>query len=268
MTAASSLRVGLWLAAVAMAASVAACASTGPDPNTTGDARYAVGPVLHRDDFRSGLSQWSVELERGGTVAARDGVLDIDVPAGATVWFRTELRGPVMIEYEAIAVSEGGPNDRVSDLNAFWMATDPRMADGRPWPRSGAFADYDGLLTYYVGQGGNGNTTTRMRRYVGEASNRPILPEHDLSDPAEMLVPNAPQTVRLVAAGGLIQYWRDGARVFELDDPRPYARGWFGIRTTANHLRIRNVRIHALTPAVARHADRGRSLPATQGAAD
>ena len=268
MRAAPTLRFGLLLATVVMAASVAACATTGADPIASADARYAVGPLLHRDDFRSGLAQWSVELERGGTVAARDGVLDIDVPAGATVWFRTELRGPVMIEYEAVAVSEGGPNDRVSDLNAFWMATVPRRADGRPWPRSGAFADYDGMLTYYVGQGGNGNTTTRMRRYVGEASNRPLLPEHDLSDAAEMLGPNAPQTVRLIAAGGLIQYWRDGAMVFELDDPQPYARGWFGIRTTASHLRIRNVRIHALTPAAASRSDRRPGLPTPQGAAD
>ena len=268
MTGTPTLRFGLLLAAVVIAASVAACATIGPDPNASGDARYAIGPLLHRDDFSSGLSQWSVDLERSGTVEAGRGVLDIDVPAGATVWLRTELRGPVMIEYEAIAVSEGGPNDRVSDLNAFWMATDPRRADGRPWPRSGAFSDYDGLLTYYVGQGGNGNTTTRMRRYVGETSNRPLLPEHDLSDAARMLVPNAPQTIRLVAAGGLIQYWRNGAKVFELDDPQPYARGWFGIRTTASHLRIRNVRIHALTPAVARRADRRFGFPTAQGAAD
>jgi hypothetical protein len=175
------------------------------------------------------------------------GIMEIDTAGGCSVWFRQELRGPVMIQYDAVAVSEGGPNDHVSDLNCFWMATDPGAPAGTPpRGRSGAFADYDDLLAYYVGQGGNRNTTTRMRRYVGEAANRPILPEHDLSDAAHMLRPNARQTIRLVAADQRIEYWRDGARVFELDDTQPYTRGWFAIRTTANRLRISDFRVYAL----------------------
>ena len=57
------------------------------------------------------------------------GVLNVDVPAGCTVWFRPELHGAVMIQYQARMVKAGGPNDRVSDLNAFWMATDARSPD-------------------------------------------------------------------------------------------------------------------------------------------
>ena len=34
--------------------------------------------------------------------------------------------------------------------------------------RSGTFAEYNDLLTYYVGLGGNRNTTTRFRRYIGD----------------------------------------------------------------------------------------------------
>ncbi|MBB5747656.1 DUF6250 domain-containing protein [Brevundimonas variabilis] len=207
------------------------------------------GRLIHTDDFRSGLSLWAVDLERGGRVEAKAGAMHIDVPAGATVWFRTALQGPVMIEYQAVAVDEGGANDRVSDLNAFWMATDPSRTDGIPFPRSGAFASYDTLLTYYVGQGGNGNTTTRMRRYVGEAANRPLLAGHDLSGSEDLLRPNVVQRVRLVADGHRIEYWRDGRRVFRMDDPTPYRRGWFGIRTTASHLRISQFRVYALTPA-------------------
>ena len=54
-------------------------------------------PLL-ADDFRHGLSQWRAELEHGGTVEARDGWLDIDVPAGCTVWFTPLIEGPVVIE--------------------------------------------------------------------------------------------------------------------------------------------------------------------------
>ena len=74
-----------------------------------------------------------------------------------------------MIQYEATVVSAGGPNDRVSDLNSFWMATDPRTPEDLfAHDRSGKFAEYNLLDMYYVGLGGNGNTTTRFRRYIGD----------------------------------------------------------------------------------------------------
>jgi hypothetical protein len=83
--------------------------------------------VLFADEFTDpALPNWFVELEKGGTVAARDGALDIDVPGGCTVWFKRLIEGPVVIEYEVTAISAGGANDRVSDLNCFWMARDAR----------------------------------------------------------------------------------------------------------------------------------------------
>jgi hypothetical protein len=219
------------------------------------DRRYRAGRLLYADDFRHGMTDWRVEMEQPdsatGSVTAKDGVLDIDVPAGVTVWFRRELEGPVMISYEATVVSAGGPNDRVSDLNSFWMATDPRspedlFARPRSESRSGAFAEYNLLRMYYVGLGGNGNTTTRFRRYIGDQADRPLLPADDISvaeHPDEGIVANKSQTVTLVADGGLIQYWRNGKNIFETIDPEPYTRGWFGIRTTKNHMRVKNLRI-------------------------
>jgi hypothetical protein len=204
------------------------------------------GRRLHADDFRHGLEQWVLEAEKPARVSAQDGVLDIDTPAGLTLWFRPELVGPVMIQYEAQAVSAGGPHDRVSDLNAFWMAREADGAGPLAAPRTGAFADYDTLKTYYVSQGGNANTSTRFRRYVGRPGDRPLLPEHDHAAADEMLVPNRWQTVRLVADGGLIQYWNDGRKLFELNDAQPYTRGWFALRTTLSHLRVRRFRVFQL----------------------
>ena len=195
---------------------------------------------LFADDFRRGLDQWVIEAEKPATVQARDGVLDIVSPAGLTAWFKPELIGPVVIAYEAMAVSEGGPYDRVSDLNAFWMAREVGGGSPLDHARSGAFADYDTLETYYVGQGGNGNTTTRFRRYVGRPGERPLLPRHDHATPDEMLTPNRWTSVRLVADGSRIEYWSDGRRLFDLEDSAPYTRGWFGLRTTQSHLRMRN----------------------------
>jgi len=210
------------------------------------DRRPRRGRRLHADDFRHGLDQWVLEAEKPARVTAKDGVLDIDTPAGLTLWFRPELIGPVLIQYEAQAVSAGGPHDRVSDLNAFWMARDARGGSPLDRPRSGAFADYDTLKTYYVGQGGNANTSTRFRRYVGRPGERPLLPQHDHAAAHEMLVPNRWQTVRLVADGGRIQYWNDERKLFELNDAEPYTRGWFGLRTTLSHLRVRRFRVYAL----------------------
>ncbi len=197
------------------------------------------------DDFRHGLSHWRVEAEAKSRVTVQDGVMDIDAPKGISVWWEDELTAPVAIEYEVMAISEGGPNDAVSDVNAFWMATDPAAPDGSPLanPRSGAFGRYDTLKTYYVGIGGNRNTTTRMRRYVGEVGNRPLLPEHDRSDPAALLVANRWVPMRVAAEGGWITVDYDGKRLFTMNDAAPYARGWFALRTTKSHLRIRNFRI-------------------------
>jgi hypothetical protein len=218
------------------------------------DKRYRADKLLYADDFQHGLGAWRVETEKPGTVTAKDGVLDINVPAGVTVWFRHELAGPLMISYDATVISAGGPNDRVSDLNSFWMATDPvSPADLFARPRSGAFADYNSLHLYYVGLGGNSNTTTRFRRYIGDAIDRPLLPENDLSvaqHPDKGIVANKRQTVTLIADGALIQYWRDGVKIFEMVDPAPYTEGWFGIRTTMNHMQIRNLRITRLVANV------------------
>ena len=68
-------------------------------------------------------------MEQGGSVKFTSAGLEIDVPKGATVWFKPVLEGPVLIEYQATVISAGGKNDRVSDLNCFWMAQDARS----PW---------------------------------------------------------------------------------------------------------------------------------------
>ena len=212
----------------------------------TGCVAVPPGKLLFKDDFND-LANWHVEAEKPGRITAANGVLDIDVPAGVTLWFERYLEGPLVIEFEATAVAEGGPNDQVSDLNVFWMANNP---DGRQpvfaHARSGAFADYNNLLTYYVGLGGNRNSTTRFRRYIGDPVLRPLLPEHDLSAAAAMLAPNRKQTITLIADGSRVEYRRDGETLFVVDDPAPYTRGWFALRTTYSHLRIRSLRIHRL----------------------
>jgi hypothetical protein len=222
-------------------------APAGPNP-----AAYTLGETLNTDAFTD-LSHWKPELEKPGAISVKDHTLTLDVPKGCTLWLNQNLTGPLLIQYDArmIQADPGGPNDRVSDLNCFWMANDTRnLADFFNVPaRTGKFSTYDQLKTYYVGQGGNTNSTTRFRRYIGETNNRPLLPEHDLTAKEFLLTPNTWQTLQLVACDHLIEYYRDGKRIFTYTDPAPYTHGYFGFRTTFSHLELRNFKILRLIPA-------------------
>lgn len=196
------------------------------------------------------LSNWSVEQMPGGTTVVKEGALVIEDVGGSTIWWREKLSAPVEINYEVTVVVAGGPPDRLSDLNCFWMAQDPRSA-AAPFAagqaRTGKFSDYDSLLTYYVGYGGNNNSTTRFRRYDGTAA-RPLLPEHDLSEKRFLLEPNRTYKIRLVAREGVAEFYRDGENIFSFRDPAPLQSGWFALRTVRSHLVVRNLTIKNPAP--------------------
>ncbi|HYC71212.1 MAG TPA: DUF6250 domain-containing protein [Opitutaceae bacterium] len=188
--------------------------------------------------------RWVVEQMPGGSVKARGNDLEIEDEAGCTVWWTAKLRAPCVIRYEVTLVAAGGPHDRVSDANCFFLATDPRVPDGRPFApghgRTGKFEDYDSLRTYYVGMGGNTNTTTRFRRYAGDGT-KPLLPGHDLQEKKHLLQANRAYRIEIrVGADGTVEYRRDGELFFSWRDPDPLREGWFGIRTVKSHQLIRS----------------------------
>jgi hypothetical protein len=202
----------------------------------------------YQDGFTHGLAQWVVEQQPGGTVTAADGKLIIADKGGCTVWFRERLTAPVTITYTARVSSAA----RVSDLNCFWMASDPARPDdlfAAGHTRDGKFASYDSLRTYYVGYGGNRNTTTRFRRYDGSGA-RPLLPGHDLSAPEFLLRPDHDYRIELrVTTEGRAQFIRDGTVVFDWQDPEPLRSGWFGFRTVQSRIEISDFQVHGLAPA-------------------
>ena len=204
--------------------------------------------LLFHDDFDSGLSQWHIEAEQPGRISAANGVLDIDVPAGVTLWFKPRLEGPLTIEFEATAVDEGGPNDKVSDLNVFWMANN---TDGRQpvfaRARSGAVRRVQrsaDVLRRPRRQSQHDDALSPLHRRPGAPAACALATT--LRTTQYMLVPNKPQTIRLVANGKVIEYWRDGTRIFHMEDAAPYENGWFALRTTFSHLRIEHLRIRRL----------------------
>lgn len=204
--------------------------------------------LLFEERFDGDLSNWVVEQAAGGRVTVDQGSLDIDDANGCTIWYKYPLTAPVLIEFEATPVQAGGPNDHVRDLNCFWMAKDPRRPHNlfaHSTERGGRFANYADLRLYYVGYGGNSNTTTRFRRYPGSGET-PLLPEHDLRDESVMLQPNQRHKVQLTVWDDIVRYACNGRVVFDYRDPKPLSDGWFGIRTVDNHLRVHGVRIYRL----------------------
>ena len=205
--------------------------------------------LVFADDFDSGFENWIPEHEKEMHLSIINGTLDINAPGGSTTWFKEKLIAPVMIEYEAVVVEKDGPNDRVSDLNCFWLATDPEYPNDffkKSKERNGIFGNYDPMQLYYVGLGGHHNTKTRFRRYDGTGE-KPLLPEHDLSDEKYLITPNAVNRIRIVVYRGIVQYYRNGQLIFDFFDPHPYSEGYFGIRTVRNHMTVNNFRVYTLS---------------------
>ncbi len=220
------------------------------------------GKLLYSDDF-SGIfneKRWLPEIEPGGQseVITRNGKLILNTAKGVTVWFKPKLEGNLRIEYDWTVLVGSGPNDRLSDLNQFWMASDPGNAnlfspngdslngDSRNGnsrnghSRSGKFEDYDPLSLYYVGFGGNSNTTTRFRKYHGDGQ-KPLLKEY--SDAAHLLKPNHTYHIMITVHRGRTTFSVDGEVLFDWTDATPLTSGWFGFRSTAARHAIDRFRV-------------------------
>ena len=212
------------------------------------DTLAVKGQLIYEDDFADSSDRWVVEQMPGGTAEFSDGQLEIEDAKGCTVWLREKLHAPILIEYDAVVIDAGGPHDRVSDLNCFWLATDsshPHDFFARSSQRHGKFNHYDSLRLYYVGLGGHHNTKTRFRRYRGDG-NKPLLPENDLSEARYLITPNAVNHIRIVVYDNIVQYYRNDELVFDFFDPAPYGEGYFGIRTVDNHMTVDNFKVYHL----------------------
>ena len=200
------------------------------------------GAVLFRDDFSAPLAGYVAEYARkpGNVVANRAGRLLMDVDSGATVWLDKPLSGNLLIRFTRRVVVAGGKNDRLSDLNVFWMARD--LGRDNLFTRSGKFEDYDDLAMYYVGIGGNHNTTTRLRRYGDGA--RALVGEH--TDAAHLLAPNRDYRIEIALYDGCTRVRVDGADWFTYRDPHPVTSGYLGFRTTWSRQTVDDLTIQRL----------------------
>jgi rhamnogalacturonan endolyase len=204
---------------------------------------YKKGQLLFKDDFDAGLENWIAEAPAtpGSKVTVEEGKLLMDVDGGATVWLNKKLSGNILIEYKRKVIVGNGRNDRLSDLNQFWMASDPENKN--LFTRTGVFSEYDSLQLYYAGFGGNTNTTTRFRKYTGNGDR--VLYE-DLTDKEHLLEPNKAYAIKIVVYNGLTKFFVDDKEFFSFQDPDPLQEGYFGFRTVQSRQEIDDFRVYKL----------------------
>ena len=202
--------------------------------------------VLFFPSLRMEAQTWRMEAEDpASTVTWKGNVATIVAPKGLTLWCEQKMEGNVVVEYEARILADKRFKDeqghvRVSDLNCFWMAD-------RCGGYGGKFVENYALKTYYVGYGGNWNTTTRFRRYTGDqrgidsTQHRPIILK-EYTDEAHLLEGNRWYKIRLEQVDGHARYYIDGELLVDYVDPKPMKEGYFGFRTTMAVAQLRNFR--------------------------
>lgn len=196
--------------------------------------------LLYSDDFDKPNNDWISEFENpaGSSMAVNQSTMDVSSAAGASIWFKRPFAGNIVIMYDATVVMNGGPNDRVSDLNAFWMASDPKNKD--LFTRKGKFSEYDDLDLYYSGIGGHDNTTTRFRKYFSTGE-KPIVKEY--LDPRHLLKGNIRYRIMIVVQDGRTLMMVNDEIFFDYQDAAPLTKGYFAFRTTRSHQVMDNFKI-------------------------
>lgn len=191
---------------------------------------------------------WLIEQQEGGSVFFTKKQIEIIDAKGCTVWYKNNLQAPIQIDFVVEVIDKGGPYDRVSDLNCFWMANDPSSPNDffkNSLNRNGKFNNYHSLTQYYVGFGGHNNTKTRFRRYNGE-QNRPLLPEHDLNGELYEITANKNIHISISIHNNKTVYKKDGKIIFNYFDTDPYTSGYFGFRTVNNHMIVKSFKTTVL----------------------
>lgn len=198
------------------------------------------------------LKNWAIEDHSGEMQIMVSGdTLDITAPKGLTLWYNKRLTGDYEISYRIKMLMQGGKYDRLSDLNCFWGANDPEHPENlhaqAAW-RKGIFQHYKSLKLFYLGYGGNHNSTTRFRQYYGggpslnDSIARPVIKEY--TDPAHLLFPNQWYHIQIRVQKGITTYRINGEELFRLSIKRNEGDGHFGLRLLQNHVLFTDFQVH------------------------
>ena len=185
------------------------------------------------------LEKWVAEDESAAMqLSLISDTMELVVPAGLTLWYNEFLTGDYEISYQVAMLMEGGEFDRLSDLNCFWAANDPLHPDhifARSEWRNGVFKNYNTLNLFYVGYGGNENTTTRFRRYYAE-----------YTDPEHLLVPGKWYHIVIRVEKEYTTYSVNGEELFRASLKPGEGDGYFGLRLLQNHVLVTGFEVQSI----------------------
>lgn len=200
------------------------------------------------------LKNWTIEDHSGEVKIIVSGdTLEITAPKGLTLWYNQRLTGDYEISYRVKMLMQGDKYDRLSDLNCFWGANDPEPPGNlfaRSEWRNGIFQHYKTLSLFYVGYGGNHNSTTRFRQYFAKAADtsdaiaRPVIKEY--TDKSHLLFPNKWYDIQIRVEKGITTYRINGEELFRLTIKNNEGDGHFGLRLLENHTLFTNFQVKSL----------------------
>lgn len=200
--------------------------------------------LLYADNFNKlNNNMWVCEIAPlpNSNVYVENNGLILDTQGGVTVWLNKKLKGNIQIEFDRTIIMDSGINDRLSDLNVFWMAKDPH--NNNLFTRNGVLESYDSLQLYYVGMGGNSNKTTRFRKYNGKGE-RTLLQEY--IDKDHLLEANKKYHIIITVIANIITFKVNDKTFFSYNDPAVLKEGFFGFRSTKSRQRIEGFKVYAL----------------------
>jgi hypothetical protein len=206
--------------------------------------KYEIKKLIFSDEFEKlDSNSWITEMETapGSSIYTKNNSLILDTRKGVTVWLNKFLTGNIEIEFDRAVIVDNGKNDRLSDMNMFWMATDAQ--NKKPFGRNGIFESYDSLNLYYAGIGGNTNKTTRFRRYQSDGY-KGVLKEY--KDSAHLLTKNNFYHITITIKNNFTALWIDDECYFDFGFAKPLNAGYFAFRSTWSRQQIKNFRVFQL----------------------
>ena len=255
--------------------------------------QFILGAVLCKDKLNDPSvfnKNWVVQMSKADSSINRyarieGNKLEVQDPRGCTIWFKTKLKGAIMISYRVTAPSKYIESNNIvpRDINQFWMAQTPDSVDVNAkgglfdaQKYGGDFKAYDPLQTYYASTGGGHTTdynrTIRIRRYPRKVGK--TLADHQGmnardQDKAFLIQPDKEHFIQLIAADDIVQYIFDGKIVYQLkkgdnvdifNDAHDkvtkgiwgeapytlYTEGYFGFRMTRTHHTYRDFKVYQL----------------------
>lgn len=217
-------------------------------------ALHAVSKNHKQSNTPEILKNWTIEDHSANArISVSEDTFEITAPKGFTLWYNRRLTGEYEIRYRVKVLMQSGKYDRLSDLNCFWAANDPQNPQdffARSKWRDGIFQHYKTLNLFYVGYGGNHNSTTRFRQYFGTTADaddlkaRPVIKEY--TDKQHLLFPNQWYDIRICVKKGLTSYHINGKELFRLPIKGNTGDGHFGLRLLGNHVLFTDFRIREI----------------------